>query len=198
MPYNYHQNLGARSAHAQFSGANASYKDLVELCRAIRGKPLEEARVILQGVIDLKRPIRYVRYAKGTGHKGALGGKPGRFPQKEAKLVRHMLENAAANANGKGLDPDKLVVGSCAAYKQAELPRYRKYWVGGAVIGYGRQAVYANLILSRAELTLVEKEFKKKAKKQRGAKAGPVKGEASKKEATSTQKPPEKKQLKVT
>jgi len=76
-----------------------------------------------------------------------------------------LLKNAAANAAFKGMDAAKLFVRSAIAYKQNVFPRYRKFWVGGATLGYGKQATWANYVTARAEVTLEEREPKKKKEK---------------------------------
>ena len=67
-----------------------------------------------------------------------------------------ILHNAAANAARKGLDESALVVKHAAAYKQNVLPRYRRFWPGGATLGYGKQAIRADYITARVELILQE------------------------------------------
>ncbi len=139
---------------AQLKDLDASYKDLTQLCRAIRGKPLVKAKKILNGVMDMSQPIRYYRFKKGLGHRSQLGGQPGRWPKKEAKMLLTAVTNAEANAKSQGLEVDKLVVKAAIAYKQNVMKRHRKYWVTGTILGYGKQAIWANYVTARLEVIL--------------------------------------------
>jgi len=159
-----------RVARAQGYDYDASYKDLTNVCSAIRGKPLAEAKKILDDAIALTKAIPYKRFSKGMGHRSDLGGRKGRYPKKEAKIMQGLLKNAAANAAFKGMDAAKLFVKSAIAYKQNVFPRYRKFWVGGATLGYGKQATWANYVTARAEVTLEEREPRKKKEKKPKAK----------------------------
>jgi len=154
-------------ARAQGYDYNASYKDLANICAAIRGKSLTEATKVLEQAISKTKAIPYKKFSKGAGHKSELGGRKGRYPVKEAKIVLNLLKNAAANAAFKGMDAAKLFVRSAIAYKQNVFPRYRKVWAGGAVLGYGRQATWANYVTARVEVTLEEREAKNKEKSAR-------------------------------
>ncbi|MGC8851411.1 MAG: 50S ribosomal protein L22 [Candidatus Micrarchaeia archaeon] len=152
-------------ARAQGYDYNASYKDLTQVCRAIRGKNVDDARKILSEAIALKKAIPYHKFNKGLGHRSELGGKKGRYPRKEARIVLQLLNNAVANAEHKGLDNEKLFVKSAIAYKQNTFPRYRRFWVGGATLGYGKQAIRSDYVTARVEITLAEGTREKKQKK---------------------------------
>ncbi|VVB70167.1 50S ribosomal protein L22 [uncultured archaeon] len=139
---------------AQLKDLDASYKDLSQLCRAIRRQPLLKAKKILNGVIELKQPIQYYKFKKGMGHRSQLKGQPGRWPKKEAKMLLTAVNNAEANAKSQGLEVAKLVVKAAIAYKQNTMKRHRKYWVTGTVLGYGKQAIWANYVTARLEVVL--------------------------------------------
>lgn len=169
--YNYSQEFEAiKSARAQGYDLDASYKDLVNVCAAIRGREYKQAVQALEEAIALRKPIRYRKHAKGVGHRPQLRGAKGRFPRKECKLVLSLLKNAFANAQAKGLSEDALVVLSARAYKQNVFPRYRRYFVGGRSIGFGKYAVFSNYSTARVELVLGERSaqrVKRKMKKQK-------------------------------
>ena len=155
--YKYSVKIGEKSAAAQSHDSDASYKDLGEICRALRGKKIPEARKILEEAIAMKRAIPYVRHAGRCGARSELRGQKGRYPKKECRLVRSLLENAVANAKHKGLDEAKLVVSHAAAYKQNEFPRYRRTWAGSNTLGYGKQAIWGNYMTARVEIVVSEK-----------------------------------------
>ncbi len=159
-----------KAARAQVHDVNASYKDLTQVMAAIRKKPVKKALAILDAAIARKTAIPYKRFAKHLGHRSELKGKKGRYPVKEAKIALQLLKNALANADSKGLDKERLFVASSAAYKQNVLMRYRRYWAGGTVIGYGRQSYASKYTTCWAELTLMEKKAVKKRRKKKTTK----------------------------
>jgi len=170
----------AKVARAQGYDMDISYKDLTNICAAIRGKSVDKARKILQDVIDMRMPIAYHKFNTGLGHRSQLGGQKGRFPKKECKAMQGILENAIANALTKGFDESILIVKNTVAYKQNVLPRYRRTFVGGAALGYGKQALRSDYITTRVEITLTEEPRIKSAKAK---KAEAAKKETSKKAA---------------
>jgi large subunit ribosomal protein L22 len=77
---------------------------------------LESAKSYLRDIIELKRAVPFKRYRRDTGHKkGKIAA--GKYPQKVAKSILSVLENAEANADFKGLDTKKLVVKHIASHK---------------------------------------------------------------------------------
>lgn len=89
-----------------------SHKKATEVCRELRGMKLEEARGLLEEVVDMRKMIPFRRHKKKLGHhadklresKWFAGG----YPVKVAKRVLAILKNAESNADYKGLDVDKL------------------------------------------------------------------------------------------
>lgn len=171
--YHYSASVEGKVAKAQAHDQNASYKDLSQVCGAIRGKPVEEAKGLLEECIALKKAIPYRRFNKGCGHRSELGGRRGRYPKKEAKIMLGLVSDAAANARFKGMDEKKLFVASASAYKQTTAKRYRKFWVSGITLGYGKQATWADYVTCRAEVVLAERENNgKKGGRAGGKKTG--------------------------
>ena len=111
-----------RTAIAAGRDLRVSYKDAVELLAVIRGKKLEEAKRILEDVIEMRRPIPYRRFYGKVGHRRGMG--PGRYPVKAAKAVLKVLESAEANAEYKGLDTSRLWVIHAAAHKGPKIRGY--------------------------------------------------------------------------
>jgi large subunit ribosomal protein L22 len=91
-----------------------SPKKAAEVCREIRGLKLEEARGVLEDVVNLEKMIPFRRHKKKLGHhadklreqKWFAGG----YPVKVAKRILAILKNAESNADYKGLDVDKLKI----------------------------------------------------------------------------------------
>ncbi len=166
-------------SRAQVADLDASYKDLTQVCAAIRSKHVSDAMQVLQDAIDEKKAIEYKRFSKGAGHKSNLGGKKGRYPKKECRFVMALLENAVANGVNKGLNREAMQVYHAAAFKQQTYPRYKRYFAGGMTLGYGKQSHRADYETARVELVLYEKGLKEKKKAEKV-----VKPKASKKKVS--------------
>ncbi|MEM2272969.1 MAG: 50S ribosomal protein L22 [Candidatus Bathyarchaeia archaeon] len=102
-----------------------------EVCSAIRGMMLEEAKEFLRKVIAKKTAVLYRRYKKKLPHRRGLGG-AGRYPVKAASKILEVLESAEANAEYKGLDMEKLKVIHASAYPGVKIRRYRPRAFGRA------------------------------------------------------------------
>jgi ribosomal protein uL22 len=155
-PYKYSVKAGKNSARAQAHDVDVSYKDLGEAARAVKGRKVADAYKALDEAIALKHAIPFKKHAKGCGHRSELGGKKGRYAVKACRIVKKVLENAVANAVNQGLDESKLFVKAARAYKQGEYPRYKKFWVSSATLGYGKRAIWSNYITSRLEIVVEE------------------------------------------
>jgi len=69
----------------------------------------------LDDVLAFKGVIPFVKYTGGIGRKAMAKqckapGSKGRWPVKATAVYKDLLENAASNAETKGLDPDTLVI----------------------------------------------------------------------------------------
>jgi large subunit ribosomal protein L22 len=86
-----------------------SPKHAREICRTLRGMRANLARTYLEDVIALKRAIPFKRYRRNVAHRhGLVGWDAGRYPEKAAKAVLNVLDNALANAEYKGMESDKM------------------------------------------------------------------------------------------
>ncbi len=99
-----------------------SLKDSVNICHAIKGMRLDDAKNFLEDVIKKKRAVPYFRYLDSVSHRRGIG--PGKYPIKEAKHILKILENAEANAENKELDTDNLYIMHVAAHKGRMYKRY--------------------------------------------------------------------------
>lgn len=134
-----------KTARAQRSDIDASFKDLSQVCRNINGKEVSEAVNLLEDAKLGKVPIRYVKFNKKLGHRKELGGRKGRYPRKSAGIVLELLKGTIANARRKGLG-EKLVVRHASANKQNVYPR---------IASKGR-AMRANYETAKLEIVLEE------------------------------------------
>lgn len=126
----------------------ASPKDATEVCRAIKGMPLQRAKTYLEEVKKKKKAVPFRTHRKKVAHKKGLD-LAGAFPVKAAGEILKVLKNAEENAKYKGLDSEKLRIVHASAYKgitiQGIVPR-----------AFGRASPY-NKPLSNVEIILKER-----------------------------------------
>ena len=99
-----------------------SVKQSVEICSFIKKKEVVNVKKILQSVIDKKTAIPFKRYNWDLGHKKKIG--PGRYPEKESKIILKLIEGAEANAQFKGLNTSSLVIAHISAHKAGKAWHY--------------------------------------------------------------------------
>ncbi|MCX8200223.1 MAG: 50S ribosomal protein L22 [Candidatus Micrarchaeota archaeon] len=117
------QKKGENYAYAQQYNLDASYKDLCEVCKSIKHKPVAKAMELLSKAEKMEVPILYTSHNKKLGHRRELGGKKGRYPVKAVRIVKKVLQNAINNAKVCQLEEDTLSVVHAAANKQSIYPR---------------------------------------------------------------------------
>lgn len=134
-------------------------KAAVVISHELRGQALGKAKDMLSRVITMKQPLRYFRFYHNVGHRrGSIG--PGRFPISASKAILTVLESAEANANTKGLMPERLVIRSILANKGSINWRSGRRRVRGK-----RTHVEVILEESSAQAAAPRKPFVKKTKK---------------------------------
>ena len=106
---NYSLTPAVRSSRAMGMELHISPKHAREICRTLRGMRANLARAYLEDVIALKRAIPFKRYRRNVAHRhGLVGWDAGRYPEKAAKAVLIVLDNALANAEYKGMESEKM------------------------------------------------------------------------------------------
>jgi large subunit ribosomal protein L22 len=114
-----------KTAKASGREIRVSHKAAREVCRAVKGMMLSNAKTYLRDVIDKKKAVPFRRYNKKLGHRGGLDKAfAGRYPVKTSQQVLRVIEAAEANAENKGLDVDRLRVLHAAAYPGMKIKRY--------------------------------------------------------------------------
>jgi large subunit ribosomal protein L22 len=105
--------------HVPASGRDLgiSTKKSVEICRFLKGKQVEKAKIFLKKVVDMTSAVPMTRYKTDTGHKKGIG--PGRYPVKAAAAILVVLESAEANAKNKGINSKDLMIVHMAAHRAA-------------------------------------------------------------------------------
>ena len=102
-----------------------SHKAAREVCTAIKGMTLDQAKEYLNKVMRKKQPVPFRRYNKKLGHRhGVENAFAARYPIKTAKRILQVLEGAEANAEFRGFDLERLRVLHAAAYPGMKLERF--------------------------------------------------------------------------
>lgn len=128
-----------------------SFKQSVEICAFIKNKDVNDAKKMLQNVIEKKLAVPFNRFNFDLGHKKKLG--PGRYPENASKEFIKLIEDVEANAQFKGLNTANLAIAHISAHKAG------KAW------HYGRH------LRRRMKRTNVEIVVEEKIKKSEGKKA---------------------------
>jgi len=85
-----------------------SPKHAIEICSFIKGRKVEEARSMLEDVLEKKRAVPFRKYKKKVPHKRIQGWFAGRYPVKASSAFLRLLEELSSNAEYKGLDASRL------------------------------------------------------------------------------------------
>jgi large subunit ribosomal protein L22 len=113
---------GDEYAYAQRYNLDASYKDLCEVCRSVKGMSASKAVEFLSKAEKMEVPIKYWTHRRKLGHRRGISGE-GRYPVKAASIVKKVILNAINNAKVKQLDENSLVIEHASATKQSIYPR---------------------------------------------------------------------------
>jgi large subunit ribosomal protein L22 len=96
-----------------------------EVCRAIKGMKLDDAKDLLEQVRQKKKAVPFRRFNKKMPHRrGLQKAAAGRYPVGVAEKILEILESAESNAMYKGLDTDMLRIAHASAYPGTKIKRY--------------------------------------------------------------------------
>ncbi|MCW3141455.1 MAG: 50S ribosomal protein L22 [Methanophagales archaeon] len=99
------------TAKAMIYEAHISPKHALEVCRAIKGKKVEEAEAYLEAVLEKRAAIPFKRHKKKVAHRRGLNKwYAGRYPVKASEEILKLIRNAKGNAEYKGLDPEAMKI----------------------------------------------------------------------------------------
>lgn len=154
-------------AKASVRNINISPKHAVEIFNYIRGRPLSQAKMLLQQSIDMIRPIPLKIYTNGPGHKAGMSS--GRYHVKACKEILNALNTVEANAKNKGLSVSDLRLTHAVAQKAG------KQW------HYGRQK---RSIFKNTHLELGVEEVKGLSDKKKASKKPEIKKTEKKSKVT--------------
>jgi large subunit ribosomal protein L22 len=97
--------------HIKASGreVDVSPKTAREVCHAIRGMFLADAKTYLEAVKQKDAAVSFRRFKRGSAHRSEINGfHAGGYPVKAASKVLDVLNNLEANAEFKGRDLDRM------------------------------------------------------------------------------------------
>ena len=116
-----------KTAKASGRELKISHKAAREVCKAIKGMMLNDAKQYLRDVAAKKKAVPYTRYNKKLPHRhGLVNSFCGRYPIKASQQILDVLGSAQSNAENKGLDVDRLRIIHAAAYQGMKLKRYAR------------------------------------------------------------------------
>merc|ERR1712137_146099 len=122
---------------------------------AIKGMNIRKAQSYLGDVVEKKQAVAFRKFTGGVG-RHAQGknvrapGSQSRWPEKSARILLDLLQNASANAENKGLEVDNLVV-SHIQVNQAPLQRRRCYRAHGRINPFMSSPCHVKMILTEKE-----------------------------------------------
>ncbi|MHA1650836.1 MAG: 50S ribosomal protein L22 [Candidatus Helarchaeota archaeon] len=116
-----------RTAIASGRDVRCSPKHAREVCNAIKGMMIEDAKSFLDKVLLLQQAIPFKRHKKKQAHRKGLDRfkwAAGRYPVKAAQAVLDVLANAENNAEFKGLDLDRVRIIHAATHRGRKIKKY--------------------------------------------------------------------------
>lgn len=104
-----------KSAKAYGYELHCSPKDSMNIAYALKGMKTEKAKRYLEEIIGMKQPLPAVFHKRKRAHQKRIG--PGSYPQKAAKYMLKILENAENNAEYKGFDIENMKITHISTYQ---------------------------------------------------------------------------------
>lgn len=155
----------SKSAKAKGSDLRTHFKNTRESAQAIKHMEVDKAKKYLEDVLEHKRVIPFRRFCGGVGRTAQAQNEKqsngqGRWPAKSCEFLLALLKNAESNAEGKGLDPSKMVIQHIQVNK-AQKQRRRTYRAHGRINPYMSSPCHI-------ELFLMEKDAAVKAEQDEG------------------------------
>lgn len=109
---------------------------------------LTRAKTFLNNVILKKEAVAFCRFNGGVGRNPQIktGSTQGRWPEKSARHLLDLLQNAESNAEVAGLDVNKLYVWHCQVNMAPKLRR-RTYRAHGRINPYMSSPSHIQIVL---------------------------------------------------
>lgn len=131
---------------------NISPKKSVEVCRAVKGMMVEDAKSLLNEVAEGKKAISFKRYKMTVSHKKNIFPRkgPGRYPKNVAKAILKVLQSAQDNAEFKGLDSEHMRIVTIVSHRgsvtEGQMPRAH-----GRATPWNEQTTTIEIVLEEVE-----------------------------------------------
>lgn len=97
------------SATAKLTDEPISTKVAIEIADHLRGRSTDDAKNILEAVLNKEQAIPFKRFKNGAGHQTGVGA--GKYPQKASKSFLSVIRSVEHNAKDIGLAPDLKITG---------------------------------------------------------------------------------------
>jgi large subunit ribosomal protein L22 len=186
MPYKYSTEIKENNAKASGISLPISTKHSIEICSFIRGKTVERAKTILEGVIKKKEAVPFRRFTESVGHRRG-GMSSGRYPVKASAEILKVVKSAESNAQFRGLSAGDLIVRHISAQRAAGSLHY------GRQRGRQQKRTTIEVVVEekrmKEEKGKAEEKPKQEAKKEKKA---PVKEGKKKEPEKESPKEPQK------
>jgi large subunit ribosomal protein L22 len=137
-----------KTAKAYGYELHCSQKDSRNIAYAIKGMSTDKAKQYLEDIIALKQAVPAIYHKGKRAHQRNTG--PGSYPEKAARYMLTVLENAENNAEYKGFDTENMKIIHISAYTgritKGVMPRAH-----GRATDKNRTTTNIELILEEAE-----------------------------------------------
>jgi large subunit ribosomal protein L22 len=106
--YSFQKYDGKTMARAVGVSLPISFKQAREICHLLKNKRVDDAKKILNRVLEKKQAVPFGRFNRDVGHKpGRIAA--GRYPQKASGEILELVNSVEANANNKGLGNTSII-----------------------------------------------------------------------------------------
>ena len=124
-------------------------KFAVNVCKAIKGKNVKQARTFLEEVVAKKTAVPFKVHKRQVKHRrGGVG--PGQYPVNVAKAMLRILHDAVSNAEYKGLDPENMYIWHTCAHRAAPIEGFMPRAQGRAT-QWNKQRAHIEIVLKNKE-----------------------------------------------
>ena len=170
-----------KSVKARGSNLRVHFKNTRETAMACKGLLLKRAQKFLKDVIEKKDTVPFRRFHGGVPRNAQAkkhNAVQARWPEKSARYVLDLLQNAESNADAQGIPADTLVV-SHIQVNQAPRLRRRTYRAHGRINPYMSSPCHIELICSQKAEAVKKPEESGDAKPKKRSQAHLKQGETA-------------------
>jgi large subunit ribosomal protein L22 len=113
---------------------------------------IEDAKALLEDVIEGRKAIQYKRYVMAIAHKANSYPRkgPGGYPRNVAKAVLKVLKSAQDNAEFKGLDSEHMRIVTIASHR-GSVTEGQKARAHGRATQWNEQTTNIEVVLQEVE-----------------------------------------------